>query len=1212
MGIAFRIIALIVFVAFLLNIFAYELALASDSTLAAASNLDKKNMVGSKRKFGRCVRGIAEGLQKPTAEAPHEKAEQEFYTETLGTVSSGSLYGLPYGTAANSGAPRGGSSRGEIRIFTGENMRMRKNPEKWNWYRDGGYLAEIAGHEFPETSFTKYPHMVVENVLVNEKGECWLGKTKVVWDRPDLAGTYVSVELGGKDAFCAFDAEGNMITERAIYEGEDMTMKQDPKSGRYYRDGGIPIRTVRRRMWDSWQFYRVHPRTIMERCPIGSKGLYRRRVKKYLRRPDLAGEHLTVQAYGDTLVFYHEDGRMISENVYYIGDEKEMRMVQDEETGKCVREGGMLCGVVTTGKSRPEKQNPQQRLIVERKYVNKNGNAWMGRRCVVRGRTDLAKTYVTLVEGEKEGDFVIYDEERNLASENVIYTGRKMHMAEDGTTDEWKRKGGEIAEIVGSSKLTREYYDKYPDMIVERVRVYKGDSTGGRINMMHDLRKRFPELAGRFLTVEVAEGRIRRIFSEEGKCIYFSQDNEERLNEIIQTLAGGIFERAVLRALRSVYGEAVVHGKQVLVDEFTQEYRYPDFYHSESRLFADAKLGLSGEDMIDTVLKYVRLKRSMNWSEPLTIIAYDTVNRERVTRLLLGTREIGEEDFQIVDFDEFMEQISVQQETRRGLELRLNIAFEYEVAEDRAALRGMRDDLLEGAEERRFMGFALHNVEAWQRYLDNNYLENKPASILIRALEKTAANHSPCWERSYHLKLLAFLSYVQDRLDGTPQFNQSDNETITQLIMHIYGRIPPGLWKDIVEHEQLLASSQRVPSRRKEVQEAIPEEAKPKREESLSAGPFSLGTFLEELPGRTRRLAQAAGKASVEMGPVSAPPKAVELIKSGQPEVKLFEILKDDIDCPYRCFSDVRKYASPNQGEISRWSATKRTRLASFIVYIFYYYFTHVDRYEDYRELAGLKARGQLPTKSDFLSVLDRMATRHTEGKDKVQFPGGKSITFARLRKELTNVIEMIEGKATGGTMGRWKYERITLEPDGRLILHDATRILKEDVEGNDIPEPEFGTEPRDIVLKTRKRYAAENTKIAGIEERLGITLGATRVIERDETAIFHRIYGAAAATDGIPFVREDIIAKGSEVQIKEAIDHEYKHIQYPDMSHDDIRKTKQFRGEPGEDLRALITILNARDKADAGTRGLPGIGRLTGGKPGGGLRKPGPANRAI
>lgn len=158
-----------------------------------------------------------------------------------------------------------------------------------------------------------------------------------------------------------------------------------------------------------------------------------------------------------------------------------------------------------------------------------------------------------------------------------------------------------------------------------------------------------------------------------------------------------------------------------------------------------------------------------------------------------------------------------------------------------------------------------------------------------------------------------------------------------------------------------------------------------------------------------------------------------------------------------------------------------------------------------------------------------------------------------------------------GGTMGRWKYANVTLANDGTLTLHNATRIPRKD----GVVEEEFlingVNSPRDIVLKTRKLTNAEKEKISTIEQESGVSI-ESRVVIRDESAIYNRIYGIA--TQGIPFIREDIIENGSQGQIKEALDHENREL--TTQAHDNIRK-EQYRG----DLRPLITYLSEKDKVE-------------------------------
>ncbi len=157
------------------------------------------------------------------------------------------------------------------------------------------------------------------------------------------------------------------------------------------------------------------------------------------------------------------------------------------------------------------------------------------------------------------------------------------------------------------------------------------------------------------------------------------------------------------------------------------------------------------------------------------------------------------------------------------------------------------------------------------------------------------------------------------------------------------------------------------------------------------------------------------------------------------------------------------------------------------------------------------------------------------------------------------------------GTMGRWDYESATLATDGTLTLHNATRIPTK--EG--VVEEEFLIEgrnnPRDIVFHTRKLNEREQIKVSVSKKQLGIEI-EFQVIVRDESSINNRIYGIAV--QGMPFIREDIIAKGNDEQIKEALDHENKELSA--RSHDNIRGD-QYQG----DLRGLITELSDRDKTE-------------------------------
>lgn len=191
--------------------------------------------------------------------------------------------------------------------------------------------------------------------------------------------------------------------------------------------------------------------------------------------------------------------------------------------------------------------------------------------------------------------------------------------------------------------------------------------------------------------------------------------------------------------------------------------------------------------------------------------------------------------------------------------------------------------------------------------------------------------------------------------------------------------------------------------------------------------------------------------------------------------------------------------------------------------------------------------------------------------------PGTEGVWFveeSRLRTE----------PAAGGTMGRWKYARVTLAADGALTLHDARRIRRKD----GTVEPEFLIHrknlPRDIVLKTRPLRPDELRKTRVLQKELGVTT-EPRVIERDASAIRHRIYGIAA--EGIPFIREDILAAGDRDEIKEALDHEWREAS--GQTHAAARAAQYAGG-----LRTLIARLSAQDIFEAEAARRPEIARGT------------------
>ena len=99
-----------------------------------------------------------------------------------------------------------------------------------------------------------------------------------------------------------------------------------------------------------------------------------------------------------------------------------------------------------------------------------------------------------------------------------------------------------------------------------------------------------------------------------------SSDNES-LGKEVTTLKGRVFEELIWKLLDSVYGgsEKVIFEKFHEISPFTTEVRYPD-YLVNNVMLADAKWGRAKENIIESILKYLRLKRMNGVKEPLRII----------------------------------------------------------------------------------------------------------------------------------------------------------------------------------------------------------------------------------------------------------------------------------------------------------------------------------------------------------------------------------------------------------------------------------------------------------------------------------------------------------------------------------------------------------------------------------------------------------------
>jgi len=142
------------------------------------------------------------------------------------------------------------------------------------------------------------------------------------------------------------------------------------------------------------------------------------------------------------------------------------------------------------------------------------------------------------------------------------------------------------------------------------------------------------------------------------------------------------------------------------------------------------------------------------------------------------------------------------------------------------------------------------------------------------------------------------------------------------------------------------------------------------------------------------------------------------------------------------------------------------------------------------------------------------------------------------------------------------------------LILSCAVRLAGSDgridpaflVDGQNLP--------RDIILQIRELRAAEKEKAVRSGQGPAIE-GKLYAIVRDAAAIKHRIYGLAA--EGSLFLREDILARGTDDQVREAIDHEARHLS-TGAGHDAIIRDQYPGG-----LTTLLDAISAEDKALGG-----------------------------
>jgi len=175
-----------------------------------------------------------------------------------------------------------------------------------------------------------------------------------------------------------------------------------------------------------------------------------------------------------------------------------------------------------------------------------------------------------------------------------------------------------------------------------------------------------------------------------------------------------------------------------------------------------------------------------------------------------------------------------------------------------------------------------------------------------------------------------------------------------------------------------------------------------------------------------------------------------------------------------------------------------------------------------------------------------------------------------------------LKAMSAGGAMANYEYSAISLEGpvnfENVAVIHDAVRKPGK----NGMVDHRLGGEPRDIRVNIREMTAQEAERFWPLAKQLKANPQIVRIkiIKADAASRSNRIYGLAVYdNDGNPVIllREDILKRGNDEQIKEGIDHEWRHLRFTD-THERIIRDQHKGG-----LSSFLDQISAEDEAQYG-----------------------------
>ena len=280
----------------------------------------------------------------------------------------------------------------------------------------------------------------------------------------------------------------------------------------------------------------------------------------------------------------------------------------------------------------------------------------------------------------------------------------------------------------------------------------------------------------------------------------------------VHLLKGRIFEQLLLKHYYAVYGEALRHENTFCASQITGEIRKPDYFVAGS-LLDDAKWGRSPQDIVETALKYERLRRLCGLSEAAAIVLCDASQMREIEAVVRTSPELSI-PVSLRSFDQQLKILGVSESDRACDHDLLRIVKRYVAQNDAVQLEPLYQGLEKlpvlHAHDTVALPAPLRDESVWQVRL-RNLLREAPG-LFIADLENLERHHSPYWEWGYHKRLVTMLSMVAAKVESE-NLSSERRQYISTLIERMY----PGLtaasgkavWQKAVRFEKLIAAERR-------------------------------------------------------------------------------------------------------------------------------------------------------------------------------------------------------------------------------------------------------------------------------------------------------------------------------------------------------------------------------------------------------------------